>query len=167
MPGASRPTFGAELVVEPHDTECSFLESDLLLLINLAERSLMLATGSGASEHPNVAAGRGETSAAADSAAAGPLSPTINEKSGQQDSSASGLLGYVSNVFSSNGRAGAEKTETGSDRRNHNLLLTVRTLHGVWTLCRMELSPTDAKSLSLDAIKSKVQLRCRRTLERI
>ncbi|SOV04019.1 uncharacterized protein UDID_07322 [Ustilago sp. UG-2017a] len=121
----------------------------------------MLATGSGASEHPNVAAGRGEASAAADSAAAGPLSPTINEKSGQQDSSASGLLGYVSNVFSSNGRAGAEKTETGSDRRNHNLLLTVRTLHGVWTLCRMELSPTDAKSLSLDAIKSKMQLRCR------
>ncbi|KAJ1018688.1 hypothetical protein NDA13_006376 [Ustilago tritici] len=137
VPGASRPTFGAELVVESHDTECSFLESDLLLLINLAERSLMLATGSGASKHPNVAAGRGEASAAADSAAAGPLSPTINDKSGQQDSSASGLLGYVSNVFSSDGGAGAEKTET------------------------------DAKSLLLDAIKSKVQLRCRRTLERI
>ncbi|KAJ1575322.1 hypothetical protein NDA11_007086 [Ustilago hordei] len=137
VPGASRPTFGAELVVESHDTECSFLESDLLLLINLAERSLMLAAGSGASEHPNVAAGRGEASAAADSAAAGPQSPTINEKSGQQDSSASGLLGYVSNVFSSDGGAGPEKTET------------------------------DAKSQSLDAIKSKVQLRCRRTLERI
>ncbi|KAJ1596438.1 hypothetical protein NDA11_000447 [Ustilago hordei] len=167
VPGASRPTFGAELVIESHDTECSFLESDLLLLINLAERSLMLATGSGASEHANVAAGRGEASAAADSAAAGPLSPTINEKSGQQDSSASGLLGYVSNVFSSDGGAGAEKTETSSERRNCNLLLTVRTLHGVWTLCGMELSATDAKSLSLDAIKSKVQLRCRRTLERI
>ncbi|KAJ1598178.1 hypothetical protein NDA14_006955 [Ustilago hordei] len=108
VPGASRPTFGAELVVESHDTECSFLESDLLLLINLAERSLMLAAGSGASEHPNVAAGRGEASAAADSAAAGPQSPTINEKSGQQDSSASGLLGYVSNVFSSDGGAGPD-----------------------------------------------------------
>ncbi|SPC64545.1 related to DOP1 - strong similarity to developmental regulatory gene, dopey (dopA) [Ustilago sp. UG-2017b] len=122
----------------------------------------MLATGSGASEHPNVAAGRGEESAAADSAAAGPLSPTINEKSGQQDSSASGLLGYVSNVFSSDGGAGAEKTETGSDRRNCNLLLTLRTLHGVWTLCGMELSPTDAKSLSLDAIKSKSGVRASR-----
>lgn len=164
--GASRPTFGAELVVQSHDTECSFLESDLLLLINLAERSLMLATGSTSNEQASVTAARGGA-VTGDSAAAGSLSPTLNEKSSQQDSSAPGLLGYVSNVFSSDGATDAEKADTGSDGRNGNLLLTVRTLHRVWTSCGIELSPTDAKSLSLDAIKSKVQLRCRRTFERI
>ncbi len=159
--GASRPTFGAELVVQSHDTQCSFLESDLLLLINLAERTLMLATGSHG-EPAITHTGRGGS---ADNSIISPSSAVLNEKT-SQDNGAPSLLGYVSNVFSSE-TTGDEKSESNTEGRNRNLLLTVRTLHRVWTLCGMELSATDAKSLSLDAMRSKVKLRSRRAFERI
>ncbi|SPO28829.1 related to DOP1 - strong similarity to developmental regulatory gene, dopey (dopA) [Ustilago trichophora] len=163
QPGASRPTFGAELVVQSHDTQCSFLESDLLLLINLVERSLMLATGSNSNEHASANTHQG---AASDSTvAASPGSPILaNEKS--HDHGGSGLLGYVSNVFSPDATGDPDKSDSSRDR-HRNLLHTVRVLHRVWTVCGIELSPTDARSLSLEAMTSKVKLRCRRTFERI
>ena len=150
--GASRPTFGAELVVQSEDTECLFLDSDLLLLVNLAERSLMLVPSRTSSEG---------TTAPTNRTGADPFG--LSEK----DHGAPGLLGYVSNVFGSDAASEADKLDNSGDARQRNLLLTVRTLHRVWTLCGMELSPTDAKSLSLEAIKSKAQLRCRRAFERI
>lgn len=140
--GASRLTFGAEQVVPSQDTQCSFLESDLLLLINLAERSLMLATNS-----------HGETSHPPRNAVLEP-----NEKG-----EAPGLLNYVSGVFTSDIPPDANQNSSSGG----NLLLTIRTLHRVWTQCNLDLPPTDAKSLSLDAMRGKIQLRCRRTFERI
>ncbi|SPO28009.1 related to DOP1 - strong similarity to developmental regulatory gene, dopey (dopA) [Ustilago trichophora] len=163
QPGASRPTFGAEMVMQSHDTQCDFLESDLLLLINLAERSLMLATGSNSNEHSSANTHRGAASDAV--TAASPSSPILaNEKS--HDHAGPGLLGYVSNVFSSDAAVDIDKSDSSKDRLR-NLLHTVRILHRVWTLCGIELSTTDAKSLSLDAMTSKVKLRCRRAFERI
>ncbi|GAC98202.1 hypothetical protein PHSY_005791 [Pseudozyma hubeiensis SY62] len=141
-PGASRPTFGAEGIVQTRDATCSFLESDLLLLINLAERTLMLAGGT--------------TNEA-------PTSAVRGDESTDRSSQDQGLLGYVANVFSSDS-VGAEKSGNSGDGC---ILQTVQTLHRVWTMCSMELPPFDAKSLSLDAMTSKLQLRCRRAFERI
>ncbi|KAJ9474697.1 Protein dopey [Pseudozyma hubeiensis] len=141
-PGASRPTFGAEAIVQTRDATCSFVESDLLLLINLAERTLMLAGGT--NNEAMTSAVRGDESTGRSS----------------QDQ---GLLGYVANVFSSDA-VGAEKS---GHSGGGCILQTVQTLHRVWTMCSMELPPFDAKSLSLDAMTSKLQLRCRRAFERI
>ncbi|EST09066.1 Dopey, N-terminal [Kalmanozyma brasiliensis GHG001] len=162
VPGASRPTFGAELVVQPQDTPCSFLESDLLLLIHLAERTWMLAASSPHVEAHNLSTARSGTKESSTTAA----SPIISNEKVSQEQEAPGLLGLVSNVFSSD-TTGDEKADTSLDGRDRNLHLTVRTLHRLWTFCSTELSHTDAKSLSLDAMTSKVKLRCRRAFERI
>ncbi|CBQ68744.1 related to DOP1-strong similarity to developmental regulatory gene, dopey (dopA) [Sporisorium reilianum SRZ2] len=162
VPAASRPTFGAELVVQAHDAQCSFLESDVLLLINLAERLLILASSSAGSEGVGATASR---SAAAEDAANVESSSIVNEKA-TQEHGAPGLLGYVSNVFSSDA-GDADGSDTPREGRTYNLSHTIQTLHRVWTVCNAELSHTDAKSLSLDALSSKVELRCRRAFERI
>ncbi|CDW94802.1 hypothetical protein, partial [Sporisorium scitamineum] len=161
VPTAGRPTFGAELVVQSHDAKCSFLESDVLLLINLAERLLILATPGTGGEAPMSTASRvaaTEDAASADAA-------VVDEK-GLQEHDGSGLLGYGSNVFSSDA-ADADGLDTPRDGPTYNLSHTIQTLHRVSTVCNAELSHTDAKSLSLDAMSSKVKLRCRRAFERI
>lgn len=160
IPGASRPTFGAELVVQSHDTPCSFLESDLILLINLAERSLMLAGGNTTDETtvPTMPGDGDEKDSATTE-----VTPIVITETTTQDQ---GLLGYVTNVFSSD-VGDAEKPDAPRDGPKGPLLQTVQTLHRVWTVCGTELSPTDAKSLSLDAMTSKLKLRCRRAFERI
>ncbi|TKY89065.1 hypothetical protein EX895_001596 [Sporisorium graminicola] len=160
VPAACRPTFGAESVVQAHDAQCSFLESDLLLLINLAERLLILATASAGSEGSVIMASR--VAAAEDVASADSVA---NEKAVQEHGTP-GLLGYVSTVFSSDA-ADADGSDTPRDGRTHNLSLTIQTLHRVWTVCSAEFSHTDARSLSLDAMSSKAKLRSRRAFERI
>ncbi|PWZ01195.1 hypothetical protein BCV70DRAFT_199555 [Testicularia cyperi] len=169
MPSANRPTFGAELMVQPHDGECPILESDLTLLINLAERTLMQAADAGADT-------------------TGPGRDTFKEptlpypvaladrvdgdgKPGQESAGngggGTGLLGYVSNVFSSDGNGAAERNDTIGEGRSRSLRTTVAMLHRVWTSCGSELPNVDARSLSLDNMMAKIKLRCRRALERI
>ncbi|GAC75835.1 dopey and related predicted leucine zipper transcription factors [Moesziomyces antarcticus T-34] len=152
-PAPSRPTFGAELVVAERDAQCSVLEPDVLLLVHLVERTLMLATPQSSQD------GTGARTASASLGATGQSEKASGE-------SAPGILGYVSNVFASDG-GGDDKAEDGAAARRRGLAVSVSTLHGVWERCGLELSATDAKSLSLEAMNSKVRVRCRRAFERI
>lgn len=152
-PAPSRPTFGAEVVVAESDAQCSVLEPDVLLLVHLVERTLMLATPQLGHD------GTGARTASASLGATGQSEKASGE-------SAPGILGYVSNVFASDG-GGDDKAEDGAAARRRALAVSVSTLHGVWERCGLELSATDAKSLSLEAMNSKVRVRCRRAFDRI
>ena len=157
-PGSSRPTFGAELVVQSEDVLSGIADSDFTLLINLSERILMQALGE------DVAPSQPSREASAMSASDLAEAPTT------QTQENGGLLGYVSNVFSADTSSPAipsSRSVNVLDPRRQSLQNTVQTLHLLWTGTLLKLSPTDAKSLVLESLAAKVRLRCRRALEKI
>ncbi|KAN0061878.1 hypothetical protein ACQY0O_005872 [Thecaphora frezii] len=156
QPGLRRDTFGAELGVQSTDVACPLFETDLALLITMSERILLQALGEdmpqhGSSREPSVS------------------HPDLREKSSfTNQEGGSGLLGYVSNVFSADQpNAAAGKTGSIPGGRTRALQDTVQTIHAVWTMTYLRLSHRDARSLALESLVAKVRLRSRRALERI
>jgi hypothetical protein len=136
------------------NSSCDTTEVDITLLLNVGEHVLLQSLD--ATAH----ASRGSEHGAG-------LSQQASEES--KDAGAStGLLGYVSNVFSSE-PAPSAATQSALQVANsalRSLHHTVRTLHHLWTQLSGK-QPADVRGAALERFAPKIRTRSRRSLERL
>lgn len=137
------------------DSSCETTEVDITLLLNVGERVLLQALD--ATAHTNV---RG-------SEHGGGLSQQAHEE-GKDTGASTGLLGYVSNVFSSEPVPSAASLTAIQVANSvlRSLHRTVRTLHHLWTQLSGK-QPSDVRGAALDRFAPKIRTRSRRSLERL
>ncbi|KAK0550035.1 hypothetical protein OC845_002839 [Tilletia horrida] len=152
--------------------EIETTETEIILFINMAERVLLQCLGGEGED------GRGANNAEAENADGG-----LSEKVGtggpaESSGGGGGILGLVTNVFSSESPSSPNPAATTPSASSRNLQQTIAALHAVWMFAKSAASTgsTPAKQKSVvqsyvqvahASIASKVQGRAKRGLEKL